>query len=179
MGISLIAFSFSNGISFKTGSLYILVAAVAHALYFILLKPLLTKYEPIVATCYCLWSGTIAMIPLGYGFFEKVSHVAPEYTFSVIYLGIFPAAVAYPCWAAVLKTMDASRAASFLYMVPVVAILIGWAWLNELPSAVSVFGGMVAVAGVIFANRKKRGKAIKLKMERAVIMKNNHRKDQP
>ena len=98
------------------------------------------------------------MIPLGYGFFKKISHVAPEYTFSVIYLGIFPATVAYLCWAAVLKTLDASRAAAFLYMVPVLTILIGWAYLNELPSAVSVFGGMVAVAGVIFANRQKRGK---------------------
>lgn len=153
-GVSLIAFSFSNGIAFKPGSLFILVAAVAHALYFILQKPLLNIYKPVEVTCYCLWSGTIAMFPFGFGFFEKISSVSPEYTISVIYLGIFPATIAYLCWAAVLSNMDASKASSFLYSVPVIVILIGWIWLNELPSTISIIGGFIAITGVIYANMK-------------------------
>jgi len=154
-GVSLIAFSFSNGISFKQGSLFILVAAIAQALYFILQKPLLKKYTPVEVTCYCLWSGTIAMFPFGYSFFGKISHVNLEYTICVIYLGIFPAAMAYLCWAAVLKNMDASKAASFLYAVPIIVILIGWIWLNELPSTISIIGGLIAITGVIYANKNK------------------------
>ena len=153
LGVSLIAFSFSDGIAFKQGSLFILVAAVAHALYFILQKPLLNKYTPIEATCYCLWSGTIAMLPFGYSFLGKISYGNLEYTISVIYLGIFPAAIAYLLWAAVLKSMDASKAASFLYTVPIIVIFIGWIWLNELPSITSIIGGLIAITGVIFANK--------------------------
>ncbi len=154
-GVSLMAFSFSNGIAIKQGSLFVLVAAIAHSMYFILQKPLLQKYTPIEVTCYCLWSGTIAMFPFGYSFLGKISHVDLKYTISVIYLGIFPAAVAYLCWAVVLKNMDASKAASFLYTVPIIVILIGWIWLNELPSIISIIGGLIAITGVIYANKNK------------------------
>ncbi|MBI9092016.1 MAG: DMT family transporter [Desulfobacterium sp.] len=154
-GVSLIAFSFSDGIAFQQGSAYILIAAMAQALYFILQKPLLNRYKPMEVTCYCLWSGTIAMFPFGYSFFEKISSVSPEYTLTVIYLGIFPAAMAYLCWATVLSKVDASKAASFLYAVPVIVILIGWIGLNELPSASSLIGGSIAITGVMYANMKK------------------------
>ncbi|MCP4117502.1 MAG: DMT family transporter [Desulfobacteraceae bacterium] len=163
-GVALIAFSFSNGIAFKPGSLYILAAAMAQALYFILQKPLLNNYTPIEVTCYCLWSGTIAMVPFGVGFLEKLSSVSPGYTITVIYLGIFPAAIAYVCWASALSSMDASKAASFLYAVPVTTILIEWIWLGEIPSPVSIIGGCIAIAGVIYANIKmksiKKGEVI-------------------
>ncbi|MCP4024026.1 MAG: EamA family transporter [Desulfobacteraceae bacterium] len=155
LGVSLIAFSFSDGIAFKQGSLFILIAAIAQAIYFILQKPLLKKYTPLEVTCYCLWSGAIAMVPFGFSFVEKIWSVSPQYTFSVIYLGIFPAAMAYLCWAAVLSTMDASKASSFLYCVPVIVILIGWLWLDELPSTISIIGGSIAISGVICANMKK------------------------
>ncbi len=154
-GVTLIAISFSNGITLKAGSLYILVAAMAQALYFILQKPLLNRYKPMEVTCYCLWSGTIAMFPFGSSFFEKISSVSPECTITVIYLGIFPAAMAYLCWATVLSEVDASKAASFLYAVPVIVILIGWIGLKELPSAISLIGGSIAITGVMYANMKK------------------------
>lgn len=155
-GVSLIALSFSNGIAFKQGAVFILVAAVAHALHFILQKPLLGKYTPIEVTCYCLWAGTISMVPFGYGFLGKISHINPAYTISVIYLGIFPAAIAYLLWAIVLERMDASKAASFLYTVPIIAVFIGWIWLNEFPSPISIIGGIIAITGVFYANKHKR-----------------------
>ena len=154
-GVSLIAFSFSNGIAFKQGVLFVLMAAIAQSVYFILQKTLLTKYTPMEVTCYCLWSGTIVMFPFGYSFFGKISYVNLEYTISAIYLGIFPAAIAYLCWAVVLKNIDASKAASFLYVVPILVVLIGWLWLNELPSTISIIGGLIAITGVIYANKNK------------------------
>ncbi len=95
------------------------------------------------------------MFPFGYSFLEKISHVNLEYTICVIYLGVFPAAIAYLCWAVVLKNMDASKAASSLYAVPIIVILIGWIWMNELPSIISIIGGLIAITGVIYANRNK------------------------
>lgn len=158
-GVSLIAFSFTGHLTFKTGSLFIIAAAVAHALYFILQKPLLRKYTPMEVTCYCMWSGTIAMVPFGYGFFEKMTVVDPQYTVVVMYLGIFPAAIAYLCWAAVLSNMDASKAASYLYAVPAVVIIMGLVFLNELPPPISILGGVIAIIGVILANKPQKARA--------------------
>jgi drug/metabolite transporter (DMT)-like permease len=48
--------------------------------------------------------------------------------------------------------MPASRAVSFLYLIPVMAYLIAWVWLGEVPAALSVVGGGVALSGVVIVN---------------------------
>jgi drug/metabolite transporter (DMT)-like permease len=46
-----------------------------------------------------------------------------------------------------------SFAASTLYAIPVVAALVAWAWLGEMPAALAVAGGAVAIAGVALTAR--------------------------
>ncbi|HYN90099.1 MAG TPA: EamA family transporter [Ardenticatenaceae bacterium] len=43
-------------------------------------------------------------------------------------------------------------AINFLYLVPALAMLIAWLWLGEVPSAVSLAGGTLVIAGVIWVN---------------------------
>jgi drug/metabolite transporter (DMT)-like permease len=38
---------------------------------------------------------------------------------------------------------------SWLYLNPVLAIVIAWIWLGEIPAALSLLGGAVAVGGVM------------------------------
>jgi drug/metabolite transporter (DMT)-like permease len=42
---------------------------------------------------------------------------------------------------------------SFLYLVPGVAILIGWLWLDEAPEALSMTGGLISLCGVAVVNK--------------------------
>lgn len=77
-------------------------------------------------------------------------------TLATIYLGIFPGALGYVSWAYVLSRLPASTAASFLYLVPVVAIGIAWIWLGELPTFLVVVGGAFVLAGVILVNTRGR-----------------------
>jgi drug/metabolite transporter (DMT)-like permease len=50
--------------------------------------------------------------------------------------------------------MTAGRLASLTYLIPVVAILLGWALLDETPPALAVAGGALCLAGVYLARRR-------------------------
>ena len=75
-------------------------------------------------------------------------------TFAVIYLGIFPAAIAYVLWNYALARMPASLLSSFLYLSPVLASLIAWVWLGEVPALLTLVGGAIAILGVILVQTK-------------------------
>jgi drug/metabolite transporter (DMT)-like permease len=52
----------------------------------------------------------------------------------------------------VVSRMNVSRAVSFLYLVPVFAVIIAWAWLGELPTLLALGGGVLVIAGVVLVN---------------------------
>jgi drug/metabolite transporter (DMT)-like permease len=77
-------------------------------------------------------------------------------TTAVIYIGIATVA-ANICWSKILTKIEASKAAVFLYTVPVMTIIIGFLWLRELPSLVSCVAGTIILGGVILSNSKTAG----------------------
>ncbi|NDI34476.1 EamA family transporter [Chengkuizengella sediminis] len=50
--------------------------------------------------------------------------------------------------------LPVSKATTFLYLVPVMAILIGWLWLQEVPTFLSIVGGTFVILGVVIVNKK-------------------------
>ena len=54
---------------------------------------------------------------------------------------------------AALRHMKAGRLASLAYLIPVVAILLGWAILGETPPWLAAVGGALCLAGVYVARR--------------------------
>jgi drug/metabolite transporter (DMT)-like permease len=69
-----------------------------------------------------------------------------------VYLGTFPTIVAYAAWAYVLSQMPVSVAASALFAVPVLAMLLSWLALGEVPSIVMTAGAALAICGTLLVN---------------------------
>ncbi len=152
-GVTLIAAGINEGFTFNLGLFYILVATVVGCLYTIFQKPLLKKYHAIDVTAYAIWGGTLSLVMYAPELPQAIMHATVSSTIAVIYLGIFPAAIAYVLWGMALAKIPASRAVSFLYFSPIIATLLGWIWLNEIPMMLSVLGGLVALLGVWVVNR--------------------------
>lgn len=153
IGIFLITIG-SEGTSFtiSKGVFFILIASIATSIFFVFQKPLLRRYSPIELTAYFTWTGTLPFFIYSPGLIQGIQGATIEANLSTIYLGVFPAAIAYVMWATALSMGETGSVASMLYGEPVVAIIVAWLWLQELPSLLSIVGGIVAISSVIIVN---------------------------
>jgi drug/metabolite transporter (DMT)-like permease len=135
-------------------ALVILAAALTSSVYMIMQKHYLGRYSALEFTAYSIWFGTLLMLPFGAGFVHTLRTAPAAATLAVIYLGIFPGALAYVAWAYVMSHGTAGRTATLLYMIPVMAIGIAWLWLGEVPRWISLSGGVISLAGVVLVNTR-------------------------
>jgi drug/metabolite transporter (DMT)-like permease len=107
------------------------------------------RYAPLEFTTYVIWAGTLPLLVYLPGLVGAVRSAPLGATGAVVYLGIFPGAIAYALWVYALSRLSASVLSSWLYLNPVLAIAIAWIWLGEIPTALSILGGAVAMGGVM------------------------------
>jgi drug/metabolite transporter (DMT)-like permease len=154
VGVSLIAIGEGGGVHFNRGAFLVLLAAVATGISVVLQKHYLKTYNVTDFSTHLILAGTLFLLPFLRGLGAAIRDAPLQPTLAVVYLGVFPAAIAYLTWGYVLKRTPASIAASSLYTVPIFAIFIGWVVLREVPSVLSIVGGTLAFAGVTLVNTK-------------------------
>lgn len=162
-GVGIIALGDHGDLHFGLGAILILVAAFCSAVMGLIQKPLLARYSSMAITACLMWSGALFLAPFLPGAL-RIAVTGPwGPTLATIYLGIFPAAVGYLMWALVLSRLTLSQTAGMLYLIPIIAIAISYFWIGEIPTWSSIWGGVLAIVGVVLLMRygKRRGPQVR------------------
>ncbi|WP_336984448.1 DMT family transporter [Acinetobacter soli] len=137
-------------------SLFIVLAAVAWAIYFNLYKKFALNYDVLSMMCYVIWLGTLPLLLFSPHLPQAVMAASWQANLSIVLLGIFPSALAHLLWGSVLKTLPLTQASSFLYCTPLVAIALGLIMTGERPSLGVLIGGAVIIMSLIIMNYIKK-----------------------
>jgi drug/metabolite transporter (DMT)-like permease len=143
----------SLGVGGGASVLIVLAAALCQGLYHVAIKPLAEQLGALAATAWSVWAGAALALP-AFPALLAGAHTAPAgSTISALFLGIVPSAVGYMTWSYALTRASVARTTVALYLVPVVAMALSWAWLGEAPTPLAVVGGVLAMVGVILVRR--------------------------
>jgi drug/metabolite transporter (DMT)-like permease len=131
-----------------------LVAAVAYASGVVVQKRVLARVSPFQVTYLGCMAATVACLPFAPTLAREASGAGAGAIAWTIYLGVVPTALGFAAWTFALGRTSAGRMASIAYLIPLVAVLLGWAVLGEQPPVLAAVGGALCLAGVYVARRR-------------------------
>lgn len=152
IGLFLIALCERGGIRYDISILYILLAAILGGYYAVAQKTLFHRYHPLELVILSIWGGTLIMLFYLPSMIRELPAAPWQSTTAAIYLGIFPAAIAYALWNYALAKAPAGRASGYLYAMPIIATLLGMITLREYPEPMELLGGLVTLLGALTIN---------------------------
>jgi drug/metabolite transporter (DMT)-like permease len=156
-GVALIALgSGQRSTADVAGVLLCLLAAVLAAVSVIVQKPVLRTFSAAQATWFGILVGAVCCLPWAGQLVAEVQAAPLPATLGLVYLGIFPTAIAFTTWAYALSLIEAGKLAATTYLVPGATILISWAVLKEIPTIWGLVGGVICLVGVGFTRRRSR-----------------------
>jgi drug/metabolite transporter (DMT)-like permease len=138
------------------GVVLCIVAALAYAAGVVAQKPVLREATPLAVTWLACLVGAVGCLPFAPALVGELGHAPGGAVAWMSYLGLFPTAIGFLTWAYALSHTSAGRMGSTTYLVPPVALILGWLALGEVPALLALPGGVLCLAGVALARWQPR-----------------------
>ena len=138
----------------RLGIALCLLAAFAYAAAVVVQKVALAHVSPFQVTWLGCTAATVACLPFAPTLVNQAANANAQALGWTMYLGLMPTALGFATWSFALSRASTGRVASLNYLIPVVAIVLGWAYLGETPAWLAAAGGALCLAGVYLARRR-------------------------
>jgi drug/metabolite transporter (DMT)-like permease len=137
------------------GDILIIINAVSYTIYFVLVKPLMLKYNPVMIIRWIFTIGLVMILPFGLTEFNEIKwmefNTIDITTMAlVVFTGTF---LAYLFNIYGIKILGASAAGFYIYTQPFFATFIAMIFLNESLQLYKVAAALLIFTGVYLANK--------------------------
>jgi drug/metabolite transporter (DMT)-like permease len=154
--VLLISSKEAAGTASLKGDVLIILNAIAYTIYFILVKPLMKSYPPLVVVRWVFTFGFILMLPFGWKQFTDTdwsSLMLKDYL-ALLFLCICGTFLAYIFNVFGIKYLGAGTTGAYIYTQPVFVALIAILLLGERFTIEKAIAGSLIFAGVFLVSRK-------------------------
>ncbi|MEV0172525.1 DMT family transporter [Streptomyces sp. NPDC050803] len=148
-----------GGGSSLLGVVLCLLAAVGYAGGVVAQKPALARASALQVTTFGCLVGAVACLPFAGQLVRDAAEAPVSATLNMVYLGVFPTALAFTTWAYALARTTASRMGATTYAVPALVVLMSWLVLGEVPGVLTLAGGVLCLLGVAVSRSRSRSRA--------------------
>ncbi len=157
VGMVLVVLGSGVGAGFRSstirGDLLMVGAALTWSLYTVGCRGMIQRYGSLPVTAWTLGIGSMGLVAIGILPLAQtplVSVSALSWA-GVIYSGIFGVGIAYVLWYRGVQSLGNARTAVYSNLVPVVALVVAWIWIGEVPGAFQLLGAAVIIGGLSLA----------------------------
>ncbi|MEX1657231.1 DMT family transporter [Streptomyces pseudovenezuelae] len=148
-----------DGGSSVLGVVLCLLAAIAYAGGVVAQKPALGSATPLQVTTFGCLTGAVVCLPFAGQLVSDAADAPASATLNMVYLGVFPTALAFTTWAYALARTTAGRMGATTYAVPALVVLMSWLALGEVPGLFTLAGGALCLAGVAVSRSRSGARA--------------------
>jgi drug/metabolite transporter (DMT)-like permease len=137
------------------GDLLTLLSTVTWAAYTILGRRVLVRHDAVLVTAHVLAIASLAYVPamLTGRAWQELAGLSAHGWLAIAYLGLGCSGVAFALYVVALERLEASEAAAFIYIEPLVAQLVSLVVLREPLTPAVLVGGAAILAGVYLVSR--------------------------
>jgi len=145
------------------GDLLILISAPNWAIFSVLSRRGLQKYPATLMMFYVMTFGWLfsSILFFAQGGLKQIGKLPWDGWAGIAFLGIFCSGLAYIFWYDALKTLPVAQTGAFLYLEPIITVIVAALILNERLYVATLLGGGFILLGVWLVNRKKMGQVSK------------------
>jgi drug/metabolite transporter (DMT)-like permease len=150
-------FLLTSGKFGTAGDFLILVSAPNWAIFSVLSRRGLKKYPATLMMFYVMVFGWLfsSFWVLAQGGLNQIGLIPWDGWAGIAFLGIFCSGLAYIFWYDALQSLPVAQTGAFLYLEPVVTVIVAALILAERMTVFTLLGGGLILAGVWMVNRKK------------------------
>ena len=144
--------SFEN--DFFTGNILVLINATSYAIYLVLVKTLMKRYNPITVMFYVFIFGLIFVLPFGIDEIQKIDLTTfnEEIYLKIGFVVICTTFIAYMFNAFALKSLNPSVVSVYIYLQPLLASLIAIALNSDSLSLVKILSAIFIFSAVFLVS---------------------------
>ena len=157
-GVALVVFNGQFVLKLNpAGDLLSLAAALSWAVYSVILRTCVDKYNSVMLTRKLMFYGFVTALPIaaieGESFPSEAFRI-PEMLFCILFLGVIGSGICYVLWNKAISKLGVVITNNYIYINPFVTLVTGGIILREPITVMGVTGAILIISGVVLSSKK-------------------------